>query len=149
MKKSNIAIALITVSILGAWRFCTPHYTKLGETAFYKSENLELKVVTRHEYLPLHYIGDTYTVACKSKNTEVFGPWPNYFIDKGWNVILAPSFKSQSADEVKYDHKILAQEAKKYYEITEPLTIQINNQFRKALSTDGCSTFQYWDVEKD
>ena len=76
-------VGILILSVL-FYRYGRSHYEKLGETTFLKNEMIELKVITRHEYLPLHYSGDTYSIACKSNQTVNFKEQKSFFIEQGW-----------------------------------------------------------------
>src|SRR3989344_4466612 len=84
-----LAIIAIVIGYYG-YRTFTVHYDKLGELSFYKDANMELKVVLVHENLPFHYVGNSYSIACQSQNTEAPSndeyEWKFYRIEKGWNM---------------------------------------------------------------
>ncbi len=104
-------------------------------------------MVTRHEYLPLHYIGDAYSVACKSINTSQFSAWKYDQVGGGWNIIPAPALKCLVADKIECDHLKLAEQAKPFFILADSMTVLVLGQDKLSASFNGCKSFVFWDYK--
>lgn len=148
MKKLGmIVLLLLTIMAFLFWRYGISHYTKLGETTFLKTNDIEIKMVTRHEYLPLHYIGDAYSVACKSNSTSQFNAWKYDQVEGGWNIIPSPALKCLVADKIECDHQKLANEAKPFFILIDKITVLVLGQDKLSASFNGCKSFVFWDYK--
>ncbi len=148
MKKLGLSLLFIVIIMSFLyWRYGTSHYTKLGETTFLKTNDIEIKMVTRHEYLPLHYIGDAYSVACKSINTSQFNAWKYDQVEGGWNIIPAPALKCLVADKIECDHLKLAEQAKPFFILADSMTVLVLGQDKLSASFNGCKSFVFWDYK--
>lgn len=144
-KKYLIWLLLIPLAQLYL-KNCTIHYEKLGESTIFESKNIHLKVVTRHEHLPLHYIGDAYSLICQSDNTINFPERKSEFIPKGWTAIPAPTLACSIENGIKCDHKTLAEEAKKSVSVFDNSTVVVITHNGLSISFDNCKTFAKWDL---
>lgn len=138
-----IAIAAILVIY---YLYGRSRYEKLGETSFFKNRIVELKVITRYEYLPLHYSGDAYSIACKTTQTSNFKEIKSSFIEQGWNAVPSIALKCEVEDGIKCDHKKLSEEAKKYFHLFDSSTIVSVTEYGVYVSFNGCQTFSQWSV---
>ena len=157
-KINKKAIAVVAVLLIVGYygyygyRTFTVHYDKLGEISFYKDVNMELKVVLIHENLPLHYVGNSYSVACQSQNTKA----PSndeyelkfYRIDSGWNRVPDAYLGNGLGNDSNSLLKNLADEAKKSYLVKDKNTLVVLTNPNVHISFDGCRTFKDW-VLKD
>ncbi len=128
------------------YRYGRPKYEKLGETTFLKNEMIELKLITRHEYLPLHYSGDAYSVACRSNQTTNFKEQKSLFIEEGWNTVPSLAMSCLVGDSIKCDHQKLSEEAKKNFYLFGNSTIVSITEFGVNVSFTGCQVFTSWNI---
>ncbi len=145
MKKRYIFL-LISVGVLGAaWygytKYLTSYSTKLGEVSFYKDANMELKVILIHEYLPLHYVGNTYSVACTSASTQSSPESKWYRIEAGWKKTPDAFLGNGMGDNKAIILAGLTENAKKMYQVKDTKTLVIIRNPSLSVSFDGCRSF--------
>ncbi|QDK42682.1 hypothetical protein DOM21_14735 [Bacteriovorax stolpii] len=138
--------ALIIIIAIIFYRYGRSRYEKLGETTFLKNKTVEIKIITRHEYLPLHYSGDAYSIACKSDQTSNFKEQKSIFVEEGWSTIPSLAFKCDVADSIKCDHQKLSEKAKKYINAFENSTVTSVTEDGVYVSFNGCQSFVHWNT---
>jgi hypothetical protein len=144
-------ILLISVGYCG-YRAFTIHREKLGEISFYKDAYVELKVVLIHENIPLSYIGNAYSVACRSQNTR--GPdvndeakWKFDRIEPGWTRTPQAYLGTGKGSNTDVLLKTLAEEARKLYLVKDKMTLVILASPDVHVSFDGCRSFRKWSLQ--
>ena len=148
MSKVIIKFFIVGIFIISVffYRYGRSYNEKLGETTFLKNEMIELRLITRYEYLPLHYSGDTYSVVCKTKQTKNFKAKSNLYIEQGWNTIPSIALNCSVDDKIKCDHRKLSEEAKKYFYFFDRSSIVSISDYGVYVSFNGCQEFAYWDI---
>lgn len=121
-------------------------YEKLGETTFLQNKKIALKLITRREYLPLHYSGDAYSIVCKSNQTTNFKEQKTFFIEQGWNTIPSLALSCLVGDSIKCDHQKLSEEAKRYFYLFGNSTVISITEYGVHVSFNGCQTFASWNI---
>lgn len=157
MKRSCILVLILMIILLMigyGYRKITIHRSIIGEDTFYKDEYIELKVVLMHENLPLHYVGNSYSVACHSQNTKGSLPndeaeWKFDLIEKDWNRVPDAHLGNAVGSDKDAVLKSLVAEAKKTYIVFDKMTFAFTAGTRLVVSFDGCATFRSWDLAKD
>lgn len=145
MKKRYIFL-LLGVGMLGVFwygytKYFTSYSAKLGEVSFYKDANMELKVILIHENLPLHYVGNTYSVACTSADTQLSpeSKWDK--IEVGWKRAPDAFLGNGMGDNPGDILAGLAENAKKMYQVKDTKTLVIVRNPSLSVSFDGCRSF--------
>ncbi len=147
MNWKYLGLGCLAVFAAMYWQYCQVHRHKLAEMVFLKNENFELKLVTRYESIPLHYVGEVYSVACRTNNTSIFQAWPFDFVEAGWNLIPAITMPRESGSRIHYDLERMTALAKKAYLPLGPEILAVKSETRFSISFDGCRQFTYWDFK--
>lgn len=149
-------IFLIVLLILVGYGYYTiiPHRSLLGEASFFKDEHIELKVVLIHENLFLHYVGNSYSVACQSQNTREYSVNDDYeskfyHIGTGWALVPGGYLGNGLGANKDVVLENLAAEAKKVYLVKDKMTFVFVNGSRINVTFDGCGNFREWTLEKN
>jgi hypothetical protein len=154
MKKHWLIIlsVIILVFLWTMYELLSPESSKLAEATFYKDNNIELKVILVHENLPLHYVGNSYSVACQSKNTA--SPATNdeyelktHYIEAGWNLVPGAYLGQALGDDSNLVLKGLVEEAKKLHLVKDEMTVVALGDTGIKMSFDGCRTFSSWEIK--
>lgn len=157
MKRRRIIVLILMIILLAigyGYRKMTVHRSMIGEETFYKDENIELKVVLIHENLPLHYVGNSYSVACQSQNTKGSLPndeaeWKFDLIAKDWNRVPDALLGNGMGSDNNAVLRSLVAEAKKTYLVFDKMTFAFIAGSRIVVTFDGCGTFRSWALAKD
>jgi len=145
MKTIFFILVFLSLTITGLfYAYFKPGVTKVGEKTFYKDSDLELKFILIHENYPLHYVGPSYSVVCKSKRTADFPELKSGMIDAGWNQI--PSSIFGRLDE---NLDSLADKAKQLYLVKDKGTVVVIGGSVVSVSFDECRSFSRWSVSSD
>ncbi len=140
-------LALILLGVIGWFGYQTfvPHQRVLAQEVFYSSPDLELMLILRHDNYPLHFVGNAYTVACRSKATAAMPAYDSYKVPAGWNTvpgILGVDVRRDDVDQVMSD--LLTAAKAKYQVIGTSLHIPDDTNF--WVSTDSCYSFRNWSL---
>ena len=141
-------LALILLGVIGWFGYQTfvPHQRVLAQEVFYSSPDLELMLILRHDNYPLHYVGNAYTVACKSKTTADMPAYDSYKVPAGWNTV--PGFLgSASGDDTDQVMADLLTKAKATYIVAEGLLL-VPDGTNLWVSADSCYGFTNWSLQK-
>lgn len=157
MKRRRILLLILIIILLTigyGYRKMTVHRSMIGEDSFYKDENIELKVVLIHENLPLHYVGNSYSIACQSQNTKGSLPndeaeWKFDLIEKDWNRVPDAHLGNGMGSDKNAVLRSLVAEAKKTYLVFDKMTFAFIAGTRLVVTFDGCGTFRSWALAKD
>lgn len=157
MNKYWLSVLLFIIIFGGLWStydFFRAGSSKLAEATFYKDNNIELKVILIHENIPLHYVGNSYSVACQSKNT--ISPAPNdayelktFHMNDNWNLVPGAYLgngKGDNQDQVLQD---LVSEAKRLHLVKDEMTVVALGHTGISTSFDGCRSFISWNLKEN
>ncbi len=146
MKRKWIWITLVLLVAIGIYlkKQFSIYYEKVGEVSFYNRESVELKLVRIFENLPLHFVGNTHQVLCKSPRTLGASGHPKYFIEAGWKQIPTSTL---IFDRTEKDGALesLAERAKKVY-FFQNKALVILTETGIYFSVDQCSSIMNWDT---
>ena len=158
-KKIIVIVAVLLIIGYYGYNALTPSLDKLGELSFYKDANMELKVVLVHENLPFHYVGNSYSIACQTKDTIAPSnddyEWKSFRIEKGWNMMpqayLGSALDDNKASSNNVDTilKDLSDKAKKVYMVKDKNTVVILANPNVYVSFNGCRTFNNWVMKNN
>ena len=145
MKKIFYTIVFLIV-LFCYWRYFTSHHWKKEAETLLKTDHIELAVVTRYDYLPLHYNVDAYAVACKSQATSDFKKVEWQAIDEGWNHVPSKAYPTLSKDRVEYKATDLVEKMRHDYLVFEDKILVGLLEDRVIVSFDLCKEFKRWEV---
>lgn len=154
-KYKRTALAVVILLALGyGFSQLTPRSMKLGEVIFYNDNNIELKVILVHENIPLHYVGNRYSVACKSPYTRSPSPadayeLKTYFIEEGWNLLPGVYLGNGLGDNKDAVLSSLADEANKHIFVKDTQTVVVLDTMDVRASFDGCRSFVTWNGKEN
>lgn len=158
-KKIIVVVAVLLIIGYYVYSTLTPSFDKLGELSFYKDANMELKVVLVHENLPFHYVGNSYSIACQTKDTIAPSnddyEWRSFRIEKGWNMTpqayLGNGLDNNNSfgNNVDTILKDLSDKAKKVYMVKDKNTVVILANPNVYVSFNGCRTFNNWVMKNN
>jgi hypothetical protein len=155
MKKRIIfflALTIVLIAVGYGYRTFTVRREKLGEISFYKDADLELKIVLIHVNLPFHYVGNSYSVACQSRNTKASEINDNAeleydLIENGWNRTPSAYLGNGIGNNKNLLLHSLADEARKLYLVKDKMTLVILASPYVSISFDGCHAFRSWSLK--
>ena len=162
-KKIIVVVAVLLIigyyGYYGYRKFFTVQIDKLGELSFYKDANIELKVVLVHGNYPFHYVGNSYSIACQTKDTIAPSnddyEWRSFRIEKGWNMTpqayLGNGLDNNNSfgNNVDTILKDLSDKAKKVYMVKDKNTVVILANPNVYVSFNGCRTFNNWVMKNN
>jgi hypothetical protein len=146
MKRPWIWISIVLVIFFGFYlrKKLTVYRELLGEVTFYKDKDLELKVVKIFENLPLHYVGNHWSVACKSVKTATKPEWKFDLIEAGWNRAPYSTYLIDSGRNDDSIEAVAAAAKKAYYREKDVFIILSGTGIH--FSFDLCYSFVGWDA---
>ena len=162
-KKIIVVVAVLLIigyyGYYGYRKFFTVQIDKLGELSFYKDANMELKVVLVHENLPFHYVGNSYSIACQTKDTIAPSnddyEWRSFRIEKGWNMTPQPYLGNGLDNNNSFGNNVdtilkdLSDKAKKVHMVKDKNTVVILANPNVYVSFNGCRTFNNWVMKNN
>jgi len=136
-----VIVCVLLLAVAFVWYSLQPSRKKMGEVTFHQDANLELKVISIFENLPMHFRGTRLSVACKSKNTNDLPEVHFDMIEKGWKRMPDSVLLSQKRED---PIESLAEVARKYYQVMGAMTVTVTDNMYFSVSFDGCKSFATW-----